>query len=83
MRLALVALACLPVLTACVESEPMVADYNGHIVKRRFHNVPLGDGYRDSPLYAKAVEVCGGEATYQGMLQVGEYQGEHAFLCVG
>lgn len=81
MRLA--TLACLLPLCACVEAAPpMVSDYNGNLVKLVYHNVPLGNSYKGSPLYAKAVEVCGRDATYQGMRQISEYQGEHAFLCV-
>lgn len=81
MRLALL---CLLPLAACVDAPPpMVSDYNGHMVRLVYHNVPLGDEYRGSPLYSKAVEVCGSEATYQGMRQINSYQGEHAFLCVG
>lgn len=78
------ALALLPVLVlcACVEpSPPMVSDYNGRTVKVIYHPYPLGDDYRESPIYAKAVETCGGEAVYQGTRQISEYQGEHVFLC--
>jgi hypothetical protein len=73
-------------LTACLEAgEPMVSDYNGRIVKVQYHNVPLGDNYRGSPIYAKAVETCKldgrKDAIYQGMKRVSDYAGEHTFLC--
>lgn len=71
-------------LAACVGTAPppMVSDYNGHMVRVVYHDWPLGDDYRVSPIYAKAVEVCGSDASYQGMRRLGDGQGEHAFLCV-
>lgn len=74
------------VLAACLEAgEPMVADYNGRIVKVQYHGFALGDNYRESPIYAKAVETCRldgkNDAIYQGVRQVGQYSGEHVFLC--
>lgn len=73
-------------LSACFEAgEPMVSDYNGRIVKVQFHNYPLGDNYKDSPIYAKALETCAidgrSNAIYQGVRSVGQYAGEHTFLC--
>ena len=80
----MIALPALVMLTACLDAAPpMVTDYNGRLVKLAHHNYPLGDNYRGSPLYTKAVEVCGSDATYQGMRNLGPNQGEHAFLCVG
>lgn len=78
----------LPVLAACDTGggTPMVSDYNGRIVKVQFHNVPLGANYKQSPIYSKAVETCQldgrNDATYQGAQPVGQYAGEHTFLCV-
>nr|WP_325249443.1 hypothetical protein [Amylibacter sp.] len=77
----------LPMLVACnTTSEPMVADYNGRIVKVQFHDVPLGANYKASPIYLKAVETCmldgRSDATYQGVRSLGQYAGEHTFLCV-
>lgn len=71
-------------LSACVSAAqpPMVSDYTGHMVRVVYHDWPLGDDYRVSPIYAKAVEVCGSDASYQGMRRLGDGQGEHAFLCV-
>ena len=70
-------------LAACLEvPPPMVSDYNGHMVKIVDHDFPLGSNYRQSPIYAKAAEICGGEAIYQGMRGIGNMQGEHAFICV-
>ncbi len=77
-------IALLPVLAlaACVEAgPPMVSDYNGETVKLISHPYPLGADYRSSPIYTKAAETCGREAVYQGTRQIGEYQGEHVFLC--
>ncbi len=74
-------------LSGCVDAiaasapPPIVSDYNGHVVKLMYHPYPLGEGYKASPVYAKAVEVCGGDAVYQGTRQVGPYDGEHIFLC--
>ncbi len=74
-------------LFACSEpSPPLVADYNGRTVKIQYHNVPLGDNYKGSPIYATAVETCmldgRSEASYQGMRKVGDFAGEHSFLCL-
>lgn len=82
----LFAVAPLLAVTGCLEAgEPMVSDYNGRIVKVQFHNVALGDNYRESPIYAKAVETCKldgrNDATYQGVRPVGDFAGEHVFLC--
>lgn len=84
MRLALAATLA---LAGCVEEiatsapPPVVSDYNGHVVKVIYHQYPLGERYRESPVYAVAKQTCGGEATYQGTRQVASYQGEHVFLC--
>ena len=74
-------------LAGCLEAgEPMVADYNGRIVKVQYHNFALGDEYKASPIYAKAVETCKldgrDDAKYQGMRSVGDFSGEHVFLCI-
>ena len=74
-------------LSGCVSAAaPMVSDYNGRTVKVQFHSFPLGEDYRGSPIYAKAVETCRldgrDDAVYQGMRLVGEYAGEHTFLCI-
>ena len=68
-------------LAACVESSPLVSDFNGHTVKVQYHSYPLGDDYRASPVYEKARETCGSDATYQGVRRVDQYTGEHVFLC--
>lgn len=80
-------LLSLVALAGCMGSgEPMVSDYNGRIVKVQFHDVALGTNYKQSPIYAKAVETCKldgrSDATYQGVKALGNYQGEHVFLCV-
>ena len=74
------------VLVGCMDpGEPLVSDYNGRMVKLQYHTVPLGDNYRESPIYAKAVETCAldgrKDAIYQGMTRVSDYVGEHVFLC--
>ncbi len=62
-----------------------IIDYNGRIVKVQFHNVALGENYRESPIYAKAVETCKldgrSDAAYQGVRPIGDLAGEHVFLC--
>lgn len=68
-------------LTACVETKPIVSDYNGHIVKVQFHPYALGDDYKGSPIYETARDTCGREAVYQGVRQIDPYTGEHVFLC--
>lgn len=75
------ALLALPMLAACVASEPFVSDYNGHTAKVVYHPYALGPEYRKSPAYAKAVETCGSEAVYQGVKALPNSQGEHIFLC--
>lgn len=79
-------LASLLLVTACLEAgEPVVADYNGRIVKVQYHPYALGDDYEGSPVHAKAAETCSldgrEEAIYQGVRRVSEYAGEHVFLC--
>ena len=85
MRIALV----LPLaLVACVDAAPppVVSDYNGRIVRVQYHGFPLGENFRESPVYAVAVQTCGldgrNDASYQGVRPVGQYSGEHTFLCV-
>ena len=80
MRLALVLTFA---LAGCVEAQtpPMVADFNGHVVKVIYHPYALGANYRKSPVYAVARDVCGGDAVYQGTRKLTPYQGEHIFLC--
>ncbi|WP_271879625.1 hypothetical protein [Phaeobacter italicus] len=83
----LLAIAPVAALAGCMGSgEPMVSDYNGRIVKVQFHDVALGANYKQSPIYAKAVETCKldgrSNANYQGVKALGNYQGEHVFLCV-
>lgn len=68
-------------VTACVSTEPMVADYNGHTVKVVSHPYALGDNWKASPTYAVAVKTCGRDAVYQGTRQTSQYQGEHVYLC--
>lgn len=79
------AIASLGFLAGCLDPStappPMVSDFNGHTVKVIYHTYALGDGYRESPAYAVAAQTCGGDATYQGVRQVSQYQGEHVFLC--
>lgn len=83
----MLALVPLAFLTGCLDGggEPMVSDYNGRIVKVQFHNVPLGENYRESPIYVTALETCRlddrNDAIYQGVRPVGNYAGEHTFLC--
>lgn len=68
-------------LSACVSETPLVSDFNGYTVRIVSHAYPLGDGYKESPIYTKAVETCGGDAAYQGVRRITEFQGEHVFLC--
>lgn len=75
-------------LAACdvAAPTPIVSDYNGRTVKVQYHSFALGDGYRDSPVYFKAVETCKldgrRDAAYQGVRNVSQYSGEHVFLCI-
>ena len=81
-------LFCAGALTACLEVPgPVVADYNGRIVKIQYHPYPLpSESYKASPIYAKAVETCRldgrDDALYQGVTAVSQYAGHHTFLCV-
>ncbi len=80
-------LLTIPMLAACnTTGAPTVADYNGRIVKIQFHDVPLGSNYKASPIYLKAVETCmldgRNDASYQGVRSLGQYAGEHTFLCI-
>lgn len=79
-------LICLSALGACVDAgQPLVSDYNGRIVKVQYHGFALGNDYQESPIYLKAVETCKldgrSEAVYQGVRQLGDFAGEHVFLC--
>lgn len=90
MKSAAIAAAACITLSACVDvsDPPVVSDYNGHIVKVQ----DMGGIYslkdhtpENSPAFALAIDTCKTDgfrgAKYQGFRLVGQYTGEHVFLC--
>lgn len=64
--------------------EPQVAEFNGHTVKIIHHGFAVGNA-PDSPIVIKANEICatqGKHAEFGAFRPVGQFDGEHTYLCV-